>query len=36
MTPCTALDAPLALAEKPANRACAERLRRVRFVPFGM
>ena len=37
MTPCIAvLDAPMALAEGQANRACAERLNRVRFVPLGM
>lgn len=32
MTPCIALEVPMALAEGQANRACAERVRRVRCV----
>lgn len=37
MMPCIAvLDAPMALAEKQANRTCAERLNRGCFVPLGM
>lgn len=36
MTPCIALNAPMALAEGQANRACVARVSRARFVPFGM